>query len=177
MILYTQDGKVDRSKVDHPNAGKVLWDYNTGPEELADALDAANAALRESQAEAARLREALQRLLDTRENEAATILVAQNAAENFTDPDPEFKAVIDAMLAASEATKQARAALAEARKDAERWHTLKQMVGHPYDKTHLWELRQFTKGQWLWCSADLMDARVDAIAAIAREGQPDREPR
>lgn len=52
-------------------------------------------------------------------------------------------------------------------KDAERWCVLKQMVGHPHDKTHLWELRQFTKGQWLWCSSDLMDERVDAFIAAA----------
>ena len=57
------------------------------------------------------LRDALTKLLDTREREAKATMSYQNARENFSDSSDERKAHERAMLAASKAEREARVLL------------------------------------------------------------------
>ena len=58
-----------------------------------------------------RLRKLAQAVLDTRSEEAKACLTMQNAEENFSDAKPEIAKYERAMLAASKAEKELRAAL------------------------------------------------------------------
>lgn len=71
-----------------------------------------------AEAESAGMREALRELLEALEHEAKCIGTRNTAMENYSNPKPEIDAATKAMVAASEASRKARALLAPRREKA-----------------------------------------------------------
>lgn len=114
----TPEGRAElRETFDDPNDGNAvrpLLDALEWTEKLAAGEPVALLADRESLATRVdALERALRNVLNTREAEAAAMLSAKNAEENFSASERELDAMTVAMVAASEAEKNARELLAD----------------------------------------------------------------